>query len=476
MSKEYEMVIGLEVHVELKTATKIFCSCQVAFGGDPNTHCCPTCLGLPGALPVLNEKVVEYAIKAGVSTNCQITARGKQDRKNYFYPDSGKAYQISQDELPICHDGYLDIETEEGQKRIGIERIHIEEDAGKLIHDDELGTLVDYNRAGVPLIEIVTRPDFRSEEEVIAFLQKLRNIMIYIDVSDAKMNEGSFRCDVNLSIREKGAEKLGTRAEIKNLNSFNSISRAIDFERKRQIKAIKNGETIVQETRGYDDDKRSTHSMREKADATDYRYFPDPDLMPIVVEEETVREIKENLPELPHERKNMYMEKYDLSSYDAEQLISSREVAEFFEEAVGFVKTPKSLANIMISEIFSMASPDDFQINISPENLGKMVGFLEDDLINNSSAKQIIKIMNETGDNPEKIIKEKGLEQIGTRKELEPIIDKVLLTSEKAVKEYKEGKEKALQSIIGKLMRETKGRANAELSKRILEEKIKETE
>lgn len=300
--------------------------------------------------------------------------------------------------------------------------------------------------------------------------------MIYIDVSDAKMNEGSFRCDVNLSIREKGAEKLGTRAEIKNLNSFNSISRAIDFERKRQIKAIKNGETIVQETRGYDDDKRSTHSMREKADATDYRYFPDPDLMPIVVEEETVREIKENLPELPHERKNMYMEKYDLSSYDAEQLISSREVAEFFEEAVGFVKTPKSLANIMISEIFSMASPDDFQINISPENLGKMVGFLEDDLINNSSAKQIIKIMNETGDNPEKIIKEKGLEQIGTRKELEPIIDKVLLTSEKAVKEYKEGKEKALQSIIGKLMRETKGRANAELSKRILEEKIKETE
>lgn len=473
MSKQYEMVIGLEVHVELKTNTKIFCSCETEFGGEPNTHCCPTCLGLPGTLPVLNERVVEYAIKSGVSTNCEITKVGKQDRKNYFYPDSGKAYQISQDELPICHDGHLDIETEEGQKTIGIERIHIEEDAGKLIHDNELGTLIDYNRAGVPLIEIVTRPDFRSEKQVKAFLQKLRNIMIYVDVSDAKMNEGSFRCDVNLSIREMGAEKLGTRAEIKNLNSFNSIMRAIDYEQKRQIKAIENGETIVQETRGYDDEKRSTHSMREKEDAMDYRYFPDPDLMPIVIDNKTVSDIKSNLPELPEDRKNAYMEKYDLSSYDAEQLISSKEVADYFEESVEFVKTPKILANILIGEIFSISSPDDFDINISPKHLGELVMFLENDTINNSSAKQIIKIMNETGDSPEKIIKEKGLEQIASREKLEPIIDEVLLTSEKAIKEYKAGKKKALQSIIGKIMRETKGRANPELSKTILEEKIK---
>lgn len=476
MSKEYEMVIGLEVHVELKTDTKIFCSCQTEFGGEPNTHCCPVCLGLPGTLPVLNEKVVEYAIKAGLSTNCDITKIGKQDRKNYFYPDSGKAYQISQDELPICHDGHLDIETEDGQRRIGIERIHIEEDAGKLIHDSELGTLIDYNRAGVPLIEIVTRPDFRSKEEVIAFLQKLRNIMIYVDVSDAKMNEGSFRCDVNLSIREKGAEKLGTRAEIKNLNSFNSIMRAIEYEKKRQIREIESGGTIVQETRGYDDEKRTTHSMREKEDAMDYRYFPDPDLMPIVIDDKKVIDIKNSLPELPEDRKNMYMEKYGLSSYDAEQLISSKEVADYFEESVKEVKTPKILANIMIGEIFSISSPDDFHINISPKDLGELVEFLENDLINNSSAKKVIKIMNETGESPEKIIKDKGLEQIGSREKLEPIIDEALLTSEKAVKEYKSGKKKALQSIIGKIMKETKGRANAELSKTILEEKIKEIE
>lgn len=473
MSKQYEVVMGLEVHVELKTKSKIFCSCETDFGGEPNTHCCPTCMGLPGTLPSLNKKVVEYAIKAGLSTNCQITRRGKQDRKNYFYPDSGKAYQISQDELPLCHGGYLDIETEEGQKRIGITRIHIEEDAGKLVHDLELGTLIDYNRAGVPLVEIVSEPDFRSEQEVKAYLQKLRNIMIYIDVSDARMNEGSFRCDVNLSIREKGVEEFGTRAEIKNLNSFNSIMHAIEYERKRQIKMIENDEIIVQETRGYDDDKRITYSQREKEDADDYRYFPDPDLMPIVIDEKTIKDIEKNLPELPDTRKSMYMEKYGLSAYDAEQLISSKEVADYFEEIVALVKSPKTLANILIGEVFSISPPDDFNINIQAENLGELVRFLEDGTINNNSAKQIIKIMNEKQKTAKEIIKEKGLEQINSRESLETLIDKIILDNQKAVKEYQSGKEKALQAIIGRVMRETKGRANPELTKTILEEKLK---
>lgn len=473
MSKEYETVMGLEVHVELKTKSKIFCSCQVDFGGEANTHCCPTCMGLPGTLPTLNEKVVEYAIKAGVSTNCEITRRGKQDRKNYFYPDSGKAYQISQNERPLCHGGYLDIESQEGHKRIGITRIHIEEDAGKLVHDPELGTLIDYNRGGVPLIEIVSEPDFRNEHEVKAYLQKLRNIMIYIDVSDAKMNEGSFRCDVNLSIREKGAEKFGVRAEMKNLNSFNSIMRAIEYERKRQIKAIENGETLVQETRGYDDEKRITYSMREKEDATDYRYFPDPDLMPIVIDEDTIERVIKNLPELPDTRKAMYMDKYSLSAYDAEQIISSKEVADYFEKCVALVKSPKTLANILIGEIFSLSTSDEFDVRISPENLGELVRALEDGTINNNSAKQIIKIMNETQKTAKEIIKEKDLEQINGRDRLEPLIDKIIVTSEKVVKEYQSGKEKALQSIIGKIMKETKGRANPEMSKAILEEKLK---
>lgn len=473
MSKQYETVIGLEVHVELKTDTKIFCSCEVEFGGDPNTHICPVCMGLPGSLPTLNEKVVEFAIRAGLSLDCDITRLGKQDRKNYFYPDSPKAYQISQDEKPLCHSGHLDIENEDEKKRIGITRIHIEEDAGKLIHDPVIGTLIDYNRAGVPLIEIVTEPDFRSEVEVKAFLQKLRTTLIYIDVSDAKMNEGSFRCDVNLSIREKGEEKLGTRAEIKNLNSFNSISRAIDYERKRQIKMLEKGETIVQETRGYDDEKRSTYSMREKEDATDYRYFPDPDLMPIRVDDETINRIKRSIPELPEARKQEYIEKYGLSGYDSEQIISSKETADYFEECAEFVFSPKTLANILIGEIFSLLPIDEFSPSISPERLAELINFIEDGTVNNNSAKKIIKIMNETQKTSEEIIRENSLQQINSREELEPVIDKIIKISQKAVEEYKGGKEKALQSIIGSVMRETKGLANPELSKAILKEKMK---
>ncbi|NLY44372.1 MAG: Asp-tRNA(Asn)/Glu-tRNA(Gln) amidotransferase subunit GatB, partial [Tissierella sp.] len=333
MPKEYEIVMGLEVHVELKTKTKIFCGCTTEFGGDPNSHCCPVCIGLPGALPVLNEEVVNFAIKAGLATNCEITRCGKQDRKHYFYPDLATSYQVSQDDLPICHNGHLDIEVKGAKKSIGITRIHIEEDAGKLIHREGVGTLVDYNRAGVPLIEIVSEPDLRSAEEVKAYLQKLRAIMQYIDVSDCKMNEGSFRCDVNLSVREKGAAEYGTRAEIKNLNSFQSIMRAIEYESSRQIKEINDGGVLIQETRGFDQTSGKTYSMREKEDAEDYRYLPDPDLMPIVIDDERIKALRNSLPELPDTRKSNYMKKYGLSSYDAEQLITSRDVANYFEDA-----------------------------------------------------------------------------------------------------------------------------------------------
>ncbi|MEE1066805.1 MAG: Asp-tRNA(Asn)/Glu-tRNA(Gln) amidotransferase subunit GatB, partial [Acutalibacteraceae bacterium] len=307
MAKEYEMVIGLEVHVELKTKTKIFCNCETSFGAEPNSHTCPVCMGLPGTLPVLNDKVVEYAVKAGLATNCKIANFSKQDRKNYFYPDLPKAYQISQFDLPLCEHGYLDIETESGSKRIGITRIHIEEDAGKLVHDDIHGTMIDCNRCGVPLIEIVSEPDIRSAEEAKAYLQKLRAIILYTGISDCKMNEGSFRCDVNLSVREKGSKKFGTRTEMKNINSFQFVVKAIEYEYKRQIEAIENGEKIVQETRKFDADTGKTYSMRGKENANDYRYFPDPDLPPIELSDEKIEKIKTTIPELPDARKKKYM-------------------------------------------------------------------------------------------------------------------------------------------------------------------------
>lgn len=472
MAKQYEVVMGLEVHVELKTKTKIFCNCPTEFGGDPNTHCCPVCMGLPGALPVLNEEVVDYAIKAGLATNCEISKLSRQDRKNYFYPDLGKAYQISQGDVAICHNGYLDIEVEDGSKRIGITRIHIEEDAGKLVHKEDVGTLVDLNRAGVPLVEIVSEPDLRSAEEVKSYLQKLRAHMIYIDVSDCKMNEGAFRCDVNLSIREKGEEKLGVRSEIKNLNSFQSIMRAIAYEEQRQIQAIENGEKLVQETRGFNQDTGKTYSMRDKEDAQDYRFFPDPDLMPIVIDDEKIQKLKDSLPELPDERKAKYIKEYGLSNYDAEQLTSSIEVAKYFEEAARNVKNPKMLANLIISEVFRLASPEEFDVPFSPIYLSDLVKYLVEDRINNSSAKKIIEEMWKTNKSPETIIKEQDLEQINDEKVLEEIIDEVLKTSEKAVNEYKAGKEKALQSIVGKVMGKTRGRANPQTTLKILKERI----
>lgn len=473
MAKNYETVMGLEVHVELKTNTKIFCNCPTEFGSEPNVNTCPVCLGLPGALPVLNEKAVDLAVMAGLATNCEITRVGKQDRKNYFYPDLAKGFQTSQDDNPICYDGYLDIETSQGEKRIRIERMHIEEDAGKLVHEEGLGSLVDNNRAGTPLVEIVSKPDLRTAEEVLAYLQKLRAILTYTDVSNAKMNEGSFRCDVNLSIREVGDEKFGTRVEMKNLNSFQSIQRAIEYETARQIKAVEAGEEIFQETRGYSQDSRKTYSMRSKEDAADYRYMPEPDLMPIVISEEKIKELRESLPELPDARKARYIEEYELSNYDAEQLISSIEVATFFEETVKRGVNPKSAANLIITEIFRLASPEDFDVEIEPEYFAQIIEFVDSGRINLGSAKKVLEIIfNNPERRPESIVIEEDLEQINDREILSEMIDEVLARSKKAVNEYKSGKEKALQSIIGQVMGRTKGKANPQLTIEILKEKI----
>lgn len=473
MAKNYETVIGLEVHVELKTNTKIFCNCSTKFGNEPNTNTCPVCLALPGATPVLNEKVLDLAVMAGLATNCEITRVGKQDRKNYFYPDSGKGYQITQDDNPICYNGYLDIETSKGNKRIRINRIHIEEDAGKLVHREGVGSLVDNNRSSTPLIEIVSEADLRSAEEVLAYLQKLRANLTYLDVSDAKMNEGSFRCDVNLSIREVGEEKFGTRVEMKNLNSFQSIQRAIEYETARQIKAVESGEELVQETRGYSQDTRKTYSMRSKEDAADYRYFPDPDLMPIVIEDERIEEIRKNLPELPDARKARYIKDFELSNYDAEQLISSIEVANFFEKTVKAGANPKSATNLIITEIFRLANPEDFNVEFSPESFAQVIEFVDEGRINLGSAKKVIEIMFENPKRlPEEIVVEEDLEQINDREILSQMIDEVLLRSEKAVNEYKSGKEKALQSIIGQVMGRTKGKANPQLTIDILKDKL----
>jgi aspartyl-tRNA(Asn)/glutamyl-tRNA(Gln) amidotransferase subunit B len=476
LSKKYEVVIGLEVHVELKTASKIFCGCSTTFGAPPNTQCCPVCLGLPGTLPVLNEKVVEYAVLAGLATNCRITRNGKQDRKNYFYPDLPKAYQISQYDHPLCEEGYVDIEAQDLSKRIGITRIHIEEDAGKLIHDQQGGTLIDYNRCGVALIEIVSEPDIRSAEEAKAYLQKLRAILLYADVSDCKMNEGSFRCDVNLSIREYGAKAFGTRTEMKNLNSFNSINRAIANETQRQIRLLESGGKVVQESRRWDQDKNKSFSMRTKEDAHDYRYFPDPDLMPIIIDEAYIENVREQLPPLPDERKAKYIEHYQLSQYDAEQIVSSRELADFFEETAKSVKSPKIAANIMMTDLMRLISKsddEDLVIPFSGESFSSLVNLIVNGEINTSIAKKVIEKMWKDGVDPVEMIEKEGLKLIKDEGVLTPIVSEILESHEKVVQDYLSGKEKALQSLIGQVMRKTSGKADPQMTLDLIVKMIK---
>lgn len=470
---DYEIVMGLEVHSELKTKTKIFCDCKNEFGGEPNTHCCPICTGMPGTLPVLNGQVVEYAIKAGLATNCKINQWSKQDRKNYFYPDLPKAYQVSQFDLPLCYEGEVEIEVEGEIRKIGITRIHIEEDAGKLNHEAN-GTLVDYNRCGVPLIEIVSEPDFRSPAEVGIYMEKLRTILLYADVSDCKMNEGSLRCDVNLSVRKKGAKEFGTRTEMKNINSFNFAVKAAEYEAKRQIKVIESGGEIIQETRRWDDAKGVTVSMRTKEDAHDYRYFPEPDLMPIVTSDEQIEIWRNELPVMPDVRKAKYMDDYKISDVDAKLLVASLKIANFFEEGAANTKNPKAVANWIISEIFSRVNEDEKEnetpFPITGTDLGGLVNLIEDGTISSKIAKKVFAKMWDTGKTPAEIVEEDGLKQNSNTDELRGMAEEVIANNPKPVADYLGGKDAAIQSLMGQMMKATRGKANPKMVIDLLKE------
>ena len=476
MAKEdYELVMGLEVHSELSTKTKIFCSCPTEFGGEPNTHCCPVCMAMPGTLPVLNEKVVEYAVKAGIATNCEIAKNSKNDRKNYFYPDLPKAYQISQFDMPLCTNGHIDIETENGMKEVRIERIHIEEDAGKLNHDEYgRGSFVDLNRAGVPLIEIVSKPDLSSKEEVESYLRKLKSILEYIEVSDCKMQEGSLRADVNISVRKKGDTKLGTRTEMKNMNSFRSIVRALEYEANRQIELIENGGTVEQTTLRWDDVSGKTFPMRDKEDAQDYRYFPDPDLVAIKISDEYVANIKENLPELPESRNKRYIEEFKLPEYDAKLLTESKYFSDLFEGATKVCNNPKAVSNWIISDITGILNekgeePSD--IPFTAEQLGNLVVLIDKGTISSSIAKKVIAEMFENPEDPSKIIEKNGWVQISDEGAIKEIVLKVLAENAQSVADYKAGKDRALGYLVGQAMKATKGKANpGMLNKMFLEE------
>ena len=464
MAKQYETVIGLEVHVELATKTKIFCGCSTAFGGAPNTHTCPVCTGMPGSLPVLNKQVVEYAAAIGLATNCEITQVCKFDRKNYFYPDNPQNYQISQLYLPIARNGYVEIEVGEQKKKIRIHEMHMEEDAGKLVHDEWDDTsLVDYNRSGVPLVEIVSEPDMRSADEVMAYLEKLRLIIQYLGASDCKLQEGSMRADVNLSVREVGASEFGTRTEMKNLNSFKAIARAIDGERQRQIDLIEAGRAVVQETRRWDDNKESSHAMRSKEDAQDYRYFPEPDLVPIVISDEWIAEIKARQPEFRTEKLERYNREFDIPRYDAEIITNSKKMADIFEATTAICGKPKKVANWLMVETLRLLKergqePED--ICFAPEHRAKLIELTEAGTINSSVAKEVFeKIFDENVD-PEKYVEEKGLKIVQDDGALEEVLKKVIADNPQAVADYKGGKEKALGALVGQTMKAMKGKAN----------------
>lgn len=468
MSKEdYEIVMGLEVHAELSTKTKIFCSCPTGFGAEPNTHTCPICMAMPGTLPVLNEKVVEYAVKAGLATNCEIAHQSKNDRKNYFYPDLPKAYQISQFDQPLCERGYVEIETQEGKKKIRLTRIHIEEDAGKLNHDEYSGgSLVDLNRAGVPLIEIVSEPDLRTPEEAEQYLRKLKSILEYIEVSDCKMQEGSLRADVNVSVRKKGDVNLGTRTEMKNMNSFRSIARAIEYEAQRQIDVLEDGGKIEQETLRWDDVSGKTFSMRDKEDAQDYRYFPDPDLVAIHLTDEYISQIQKTLPELPETRRKRYLEQYGLSQKDANLISSSKHLADLFEQASQESGNPKAVNNWIISDIsriLNETEKEPMEIPFNSHQLAKLVMLIDKGTISSSIGKKVLEELFEHPRDPEDIINEKGWVQISDEGAILEVVVQILAQNPQSIADYKAGKDRALGFLVGQAMKQTKGKANPKM-------------
>lgn len=474
MAKQYETVIGLEVHVELATKTKIFCGCSTAFGGAPNTHTCPVCTGMPGSLPVLNKQVVEYAMAVGLATNCEITRNGKFDRKNYFYPDNPQNYQISQLYLPICRNGHVDIETEMGKKAIGIHEIHMEEDAGKLVHDEwEDCSLVDFNRSGVPLIEIVSEPDMRSAQEVIAYLEKLRLIIQYLGASDCKLNEGSMRADVNLSIREVGEKEFGTRTEMKNLNSFKAIARAIEGEKARQIDLLEEGKSVVQETRRWNDEKEYSYAMRSKEDAQDYRYFPEPDLVPVVISEEWLNQVKSNQPEFRDEKIARYKEEYQIPDYDIDIITNSKHLADFFEAAVAICKKPKEVSNWLMGDTMRLLKEADMEpedISFSPEHLAQLIDMLDAGAINRPVAKEVFEHIFKEDVNPKQYVEENGLAVVNDEGALRSTIEEIVANNPQSVEDYKNGKQKAIGFLVGQTMKAMKGKADPGMVNQILKE------
>lgn len=477
---KYEAVIGLEVHTELQTKTKIFCSCRTSFGADPNTNVCPVCLGLPGVLPVLNKKVLEYAVRAGLALNCEISRFSKFDRKNYYYPDLPKNFQTSQFDLPICEHGYLDVEVEGEKRRIRITRAHMEEDAGKLVHHgtsitDSDYSLVDYNRTGTPLLEIVSEPDMRSAKEAVAYMEKMRAILQYVGISDCRMEEGSLRCDANVSVRPVGQKELGTKTEIKNINSFKGVERAIEYEAMRQAELLEDGGKVVQETRTWDEKEGVTKSMRTKEEANDYRYFPEPDLVPFTVSDEYIENIRKSLPELPDARKERYMKEFGLSSEDAVFMTNDKATADYFEAAVDAGADPKACVNWLMGEFASQLSTDGIEIAkapVSAENLAALLKLISKGTISGKIAKKVFTTMWKEGGNPEEIVKAQGLVQISDTAELSKLVDEVVGKNPKAVEDFKAGKKKAVGALVGQIMKATKGKANPRVINELLNKKL----
>ncbi|MDR7856692.1 Asp-tRNA(Asn)/Glu-tRNA(Gln) amidotransferase subunit GatB [Tissierella sp.] len=473
----YKTIIGLEIHTELMTKTKMFCSCANSFGNEANTNCCPVCVGLPGALPVINETAIEYAIKAGIALNSNIITNTRMDRKNYFYSDLVKGYQISQDDLPLCEGGFIEIELGDGTKKVNLQRIHIEEDTGKQTHTTEGDTLIDYNRSGVPLIEIVTKPDMNTPEEARLFLEKLRATLKYIEVSDCKMEEGSLRCDVNINVVDSETGEKTNITEIKNLNSFRGAVKAMEFEEKRHIALLKEGKNTVRETRRWDEVKNETITMRQKLGVADYRFAADGDLAPLVIDNKWIEDIRSNLPELPHDKKERFIDEYNLEPYDAGVLTASKDLAAFYEETIKYVNDPKLVSNWIMGDVLRRLKDEEVEIedvSLTPKALGQLISIVKDGKINNNTGKKVLKEMFDTGKDPETIVKEQGLIQISDEGELKGIIEKILDENEQSIIDFKNGKDRALGFLVGQIMKASRGKANPQLVNKMLTDMLNE--